>query len=91
MTPAENGGATSRKSETMFEEMFNAIGDSLSDLASSDDRQDGEDEEDDEEDTELGKLIDDDEPGWVMRTISKTVQHRMESFRQKQMRLDELT
>jgi len=59
--------------------MLNAIGDSLSDLASSDDEQDGEDEEDDEEDTELGKLSDDDEPGWVMGTITKTVQHRMES------------
>ena len=91
MTAAENGGATAGKPETTFEEMLNAIGDSLSDLASSDDEQDGEDEEDDEEDTELGKLSDDDEPGWVMGTITKTVQHRMESFRQKQMRLDELT
>jgi len=71
--------------------MLNAIGDSLSDLASSDDEQDREDKEDDEEDIELGKLSDDDEPGWVMGTITKTVQHRMESFRQKQMRLDELT
>jgi hypothetical protein len=79
------------KPEMMFKEMLNAIGDSLSDLASSDDEQDGEDEEDNEEDTELGKLSDDDEPGWVMGTISKTVQHHMESFRQKQMRLDELT
>jgi len=79
------------KPKRMFEEMLNAIGDSLSDLASSDDEQDGEDEEDDEVDTELGKVSDDDEPGWVMGTISKTVQHRMESFRQKQMRLDELT
>ena len=43
--------------------MLNAIGDSLSDLVSSNDEQDGEDEEDDEEDTELGKLSDDDEPG----------------------------
>jgi len=71
--------------------MLNAIGDSLSNLASSDNKQDGEDEEDDEADTELGKLSDDDEPGWVMGTISKTVQHCMESFRQMQMRLDELT
>ena len=90
MTAAENGGATAGKPETTFEEMLNAIGDSLSDLASSDDEQDGEDEEDDE-DTELGKLSDDDEPGWVMGTITKTIQHRMESFRQNQMRLDELT
>jgi hypothetical protein len=91
MTTAENECATTGKPETTFEEMLNAIRDSLSDLASSDDEQDGEDEEDDEEDTELGKLSDDDEPGWVTGTITKTVQHRMESFRQKQMRLDELT
>jgi len=91
MTTAENWGATTGKPETMFEEMLNAIGDSLSDVASSDDKQDREDEEDDEEDTELGKLSDDDEPGWVMGTITKTVQHCMESLRQKQMRLDELT
>jgi len=77
--------------ETTLAEMLNAIGDSLSNLESSNDEQDGEDEEDDEEDTELGKLSDDDEPGWVMGTISKTLQHRMENFRQKQMMLDELT
>jgi len=70
---------------------LNAIGDSLNDLASSDDEEDGEDEDDDEEDTGHGKLSEDDEPGWVMGTFSKTVQHRMESFRQKQLRLDELT
>jgi len=91
MTTAENGCATTGKPETTFEEMLNAIGDSLSDLGSSDDEQYGEDEEDDEEDTELGKLSDDDEPGWVMGTITKTVQHHMQSFWQKQMRLDELT
>jgi len=71
--------------------MFNAIGNSLSDLVSSEDEEDGEDEDDDEEDTELGKLSEDDEPGWVMGTISKTVQHDMESSRQKQMRLHDLT
>ena len=89
MTTAESAGGTTRKPETTFEEMLNAIGDSLSDLATSDNQQDGEDEEDEEEHTELSKLSDD-EPGWVMGTISKKVQHRMESFRQKQMRLDEL-
>jgi len=71
--------------------MVNAIRDSLSNLASSDDEQDGEDEEYDDEDTVLSKLSDDDEPGWVMGTISKTVQHRLESFRQKRMKPDELT
>jgi len=69
--------------------MLNAIGDGLSDLACSEDKEDGEDEDDDEEDTELSKLSEDDEPGWVIGTISKTVQHCMESFWQKQMRLDE--
>jgi len=91
MTTAERMGATTKKHETMFEEMLNAITDSLSDLAISHYHQDGEDKEDDEEDTEVGKLSDDDEPSWVMGTMSKTVQHRMECFRQKQMRLDELT
>jgi len=71
--------------------MLNAITDSLSDLASSKDEEDGDDEDDDEEDTEFGILSEDDEPGWVMGTISKTGQHRMESFQQKQMSLDELT
>ena len=71
--------------------MLNSIRVSLSNLSSSKDEEDGEDEDDDEEDSELGKLSNDDEPGWVMGTISKTVQHCMESFRQKEMRLDELT
>ena len=71
--------------------MLNAIADSLSALASSDDKEDGEDEDDDAEDTELGKLNRDDKPGWVMGTIPETLQHRMESFRHQQMSLDELT
>jgi len=70
--------------------MLNAVRDSLSDLGSSDDEADGEDR-DDEEDIELGKLSEDDKCGWVMDTISKTLQLNMESFRQKQMRLEELT
>jgi hypothetical protein len=67
--------------------MLDAIGASLSDLASSDDEEDGEDDED----TEQGKLSEDDEPGWVMGTISKMVQQRVQTFRKKQMKLDELT
>jgi len=88
MTRAEIAGLTPREPEKTFEEMMAAIGGSLSDLARSDDGEDGEDED---EETELGKLSEDDEPGRVMGTISKTVQQRMESFRQKQMKLDELT
>jgi hypothetical protein len=66
--------------------MLNAIRDSLCDFGCSDDGQDGKDEDDDEQDPELGKLSKDDEPGWVMGTVSTTVQHRLERFRQKQMK-----
>ena len=90
MRNVEKARSTTTKSETTFEEMLNAIGDSLSDRASSEDEVDGEDKDDDAEDTELGKLSEDDEPGWVMGTISKMVQHRMVSFRLKQMRLEKL-
>jgi len=71
--------------------MLNAIGDSLSNLASSDNEEDGEHQDDDEEDSAGGKLSEDDEPGWVMGTISQTVQYRMERFRQKQMKHSEVT
>jgi len=73
----------------MFGEMLVAIGASLSDIVSSDDGEDGEDEYDQE--TEQGKLSEDDEPGWVMGTITKTVQLRMERYRQWKMKFDELT
>jgi hypothetical protein len=36
-------------------------------------------------------LREDDEPGCVMGTITKTVQQRMERFRHKQMKLDQVT
>jgi hypothetical protein len=89
ITHAKIAGLLSRKSENTFEEMLVAIGDSLSDLASFHDGDDGEGEDDEE--TEHGKLSEDDEPSWVMGTINKTVQQRMESFRQNRMNLDELT
>jgi len=76
---------------TSCEEMLNAIVDSVSDLASPEDEDDGEDEDDDEEDTELAQLSEDDEPGWLMGTIARTVTHRMENFWQKQMSHDKLT
>jgi len=59
-----------REPEKTFEEMMAAIGDCLSDLASSDDGEYGEDED---EETEQRKLSEDDEPGWVMGTITNTV------------------
>jgi hypothetical protein len=67
--------------------MLDAIGDSLSDFARSDDQEDVEDNAD----TELGNLGEDDEPGWVMGTISNTVQQRTESVRPQRMKLDQLT
>jgi hypothetical protein len=42
MTHADIAGLTSREHEMTFEEIVAAIGDSLSDLASSDDGEDGE-------------------------------------------------
>jgi len=84
---AEIAGFMSREPEMTFDGMMAAIGDCLSDLATSDNGEDGEDED---EEAEQGKLSEDDEPGWVMGTITKMVQQRMESIRQKQMKLDEL-
>ena len=89
MTHAEIVGLTSKEPKKTFEEMLVAIRDSLSDLASTDDGEYGEDEDDEE--TEQGNLSEDDQPGWVMRTITNTVQQRTERFRQKQTMLDELT
>jgi len=91
MRNVEQARSTTTKPDTTFEEILNAMGDSLSDFASSEDEEDGEDEDDDEEDSELCKLSEDDQPGWAMGTISTIVQRRMERFRQRQMRLDKLT
>jgi len=69
--------------------MMVTIWDSLSDLPSSGDGEDGEHEDDEE--TEQGKRREDNELGWVMGTITKTVQQHMETFQLKQMNLQELT
>ena len=68
---AEIAGLKNRQSEITFQEMMVAIGDSLSDLASSDDGRDEEDEDD--EQTAQGHPSKDDESSWVMGTITKTV------------------
>jgi hypothetical protein len=86
---AEIAGFTNKEPQSTGEEILIAIGDSLSDLASSNHGEDGQDEDDEE--TELGKLSEDAKPGWLMATMTKTVQQRMERFRPKQMKLDELT
>jgi len=86
---AENSGLMTRESEWTFPKMIVAIGESLSNMASSDYGENGKDENNEE--TEQRKLGEDDKPGWVMGTISKAVQQRIERFLQKQMKLDELT
>jgi hypothetical protein len=91
MGNVEKGRSTTTKPEITFQEMLNAIGESLSDLTSTEDEQDGEVENDYKEGTELGKLTEDNKPGWVICTITNTVLHRMQSFGPKQMTLNELT
>jgi len=78
MKSAENTGLSITQPEKLIEEMMIAIGESLCDLASSDNEENWEDEDD--EDTELGKLSEDNEPGWVVATISKMGQQRMERY-----------
>jgi len=89
MSSAEKEQPTTRKPDISFEEMLNAIGNSLSDLVCSDDDEDGDDVEA-AADTEFGKVSKDDEPDWVMGTISKTVPHCAVSVWQKRMTLHKL-
>ena len=86
---AQNVGLRTAQPEKTFQEMMIAIGDSLSDFASSNDEDDGENEYDEE--IEQGKRSKDDEPRWVMGKIFTTVQQGMERFPQKQMKLGKLT
>jgi len=59
MSNVEKAGLTTREPEKTFEEMLNAIGDTLSDRTISDDEKDAEDEQEDD-DTEQGQLSKDD-------------------------------
>ena len=85
----EYTGLTTREPKKTIQEMLNDIGDSLSNIASSAYQEDAKHEDD--EHTELGKQSEDGEPGWVMCTSPKMIQQRMARFRQKQMKLDQLT
>jgi hypothetical protein len=89
VTHSEIMGLSSREPEKTFEEMLVSIGDSLSDLESSDNGEDEEDEDDEE--NEQGKLSEDDKPGCVIGTMTKTVQQHMERFRQKHIKLNKVT
>jgi len=62
MRNVEKTRSTTTKAEITFEEVLNAIADSLSHLATSDNEDDGDEKYDDEEDVEHGKLSEDDEP-----------------------------
>jgi len=86
---ARNVGLTTTEAKLTFHEMMVAIGDCPCDIASSADGDDGDDEDDEE--TEQGQLSEHNEPCWVMGTITKRGQQRMKRFRQKQMKLDQLT
>jgi len=67
---------TKREQEKTFPEMIIAIRECLSDLVSSDDGEDWDDEDDEE--IEQVQQSEDDEPGWEMGTITKSVQQRLE-------------
>jgi len=69
--------------------MLVAISDSLSDLACLENGEDGEDVDD--EQTAQVKLCEYGEPSWVMGTIIKTIQQRMERFCHTQIMRKELT
>ena len=73
--------------EKTFEHMLNAVGDSVRDIASSDDEQDGTDNV---EYTLLGTLSADDDPGSRMGEFSQMVQQHFESFLHKQMKIKQL-
>jgi len=90
MRHAEKAGLTTRKPKKTFEEILNAIRDSLTNLASSDDAEDPEDEEDNHTNAALRNLTDDDKPGCVMERITRTVPQCMVNIPQIQMKLIEL-
>jgi hypothetical protein len=90
MKNAEKADFTTIMPETAFEELLNAIRDSPSNHACSDHVEDVEAVDDDDEDPKLCKLSEDNEPSWVIGTISNTVQNQMERSWQKRMNLDEL-
>jgi hypothetical protein len=89
MSHVEIAGLMKRDPEQTFETLMVPLGEILSDRGSSDYGEYGEDEE--VEATEQGKMSKDDEPGWVMGTITRKIQQRTNRFQQKQTNIDELT
>jgi hypothetical protein len=79
MRMAGKAGLKMRKPEKTFQDLCYPIGDSRSNRTSADDEEAVKNKEDYEEDTIVGKLSQDDEPGWVIGTISKMVHCASES------------
>jgi hypothetical protein len=88
MVTSENMGLMSREQEKMFSKMMLAIQESLSDIPRSDNTGMGKRNNDE---TARGKVSEDDQPDWVLGTRLKNFQPLMERFRQKQIKLEELT
>jgi hypothetical protein len=82
-------GLKNRVPEKTFVEMRDARGDSLGNHAGSDDGEAKDDEGDQE--TELVKLSEDDNLGWVVGSILKMVLQCMERSGQKKTKFEELT
>ena len=84
---AKTAGLISREHKRMFEVMLVAIGQTLIVLSSVDHVKHGEDED---EEIEQGTHSEDDEPGWVTETTTKTIPQCMSRFRYKLIKLHEL-
>jgi len=88
MQNAANVELATKEPEIPSKHMMIAIGEGLSNHAYFKTVEDGHDKDD--EDTELGKLSEDDQPGWVVATMPITAQQRMQTYRQMWIKLDEL-
>jgi hypothetical protein len=81
-------GLTNIEPEKTLDNMMITIGDSQSYVVYSDD---GEDRYNEDEEQQAPRMVSkDDEPGWVMGTITKNVPQHMQRFRQKQMMRDKV-
>jgi hypothetical protein len=90
MRYAELAELTTRKTKKKFQDVLNAIGDSLTNRTSSDNAKNPEDVEDNDTHTVLGNLSDDGKPGWVMGRITGPVLQCMVNVLQIQIKLIEL-
>jgi hypothetical protein len=72
--------AAAGTTEMTFEEMLEAIGESVDAVSTSDEADDDEDDEQDGDDNNDAKLSDDDQPEWVVGTIDKSIEERLNTF-----------